>query len=72
VMRRHPHALVAFRDFDNIVFGEGPAKALQCWSAGWNSHLGLEIPRTLREVCDPKLIALLVYNMQVSEPRWPK
>jgi len=34
--------------------------------------LGLEIPRTLGEVCDPKRMALLVYNMRVSEPGWPK
>lgn len=27
---------------------------------------GLEIPRTLEEVCDPKRIALLVYDMQVG------
>jgi biuret amidohydrolase len=33
---------------------------------------GLEIPRTLGEVCDPKRIALLVYDVQVSETRWPK
>src|SRR5579862_6683506 len=30
-------------------------------------HLfGLEIPRTLEEVCDPKRIALVVYDMQVG------
>jgi hypothetical protein len=34
--------------------------------------LGCEIPRTLGEVCDPKRMALLVYNMQVSEQGWPK
>src|SRR6202162_4739457 len=27
---------------------------------------GLDIPRTLREVCNPKRIALLVYDMQVG------
>ncbi len=27
---------------------------------------GLEIPRTLEEVCDPKRKALLVYDMQVG------
>ena len=27
---------------------------------------GLEIPRTLEEVCDPKRLALLVYDMQVG------
>ena len=34
------HALFAFRDFDNIVFGEGPAKAPEHWSARWNMLLG--------------------------------
>jgi hypothetical protein len=33
---------------------------------------GLEIARTLGDVCDRERIALLVYNMQVREPRWPK
>lgn len=28
--------------------------------------LGLEIPRTLEEVCDPRRMALLVYDMQVG------
>src|ERR687895_2450709 len=27
---------------------------------------GLEIPRTLEEVCDPRRMALLVYDMQVG------
>ena len=27
---------------------------------------GLDVPRTLGEVCDPKRIALLVYDMQVG------
>ena len=27
---------------------------------------GLDIPRTLEEVCDPQRMALLVYDMQVG------
>jgi biuret amidohydrolase len=27
---------------------------------------GLEIPRTLEEVCDPRRLALIVYDMQVG------
>ncbi len=27
---------------------------------------GLDIPRTLEEVCDPRRMALLVYDMQVG------
>lgn len=29
-------------------------------------HRGLEVPRTLEEVCDPKRLALVVYDMQVG------
>jgi hypothetical protein len=36
------------------------------------ARIELEIPRTLGEVCDPERIALLAYDMRVSEPRVPK
>jgi biuret amidohydrolase len=30
---------------------------------------GLSIPETLEEVCDPRLVALLVYDIQVGMRR---
>jgi len=30
---------------------------------------GLDIPRTLEDVCDPRRLALLVYDMQVGIAR---